>query len=70
MSQDDVTQISVGNSPVGVIGLKNVLEEMAEAYWRRPEGEVTEELLNRLFKRNYIPEQVKESYGNARAANQ
>jgi hypothetical protein len=65
MPQDDVTQIRVGNSPVGIIGLITVLEEMAEEYREKPEGEVTEELLNRLSKRNYIPEQVKESYGKA-----
>jgi hypothetical protein len=28
LSQDDVTQIEIGNSPVGVIGLKTVLEGM------------------------------------------
>ena len=65
MSQDDVTQIRVGNSPVGVIGLKTVLAEMAEAYGLRPEGEVAEELLNRLSEKNYIPEKVKGIYGKA-----
>ena len=65
MSQDEVSQIRVGNSPVGVIGLKTVLEDMPKAYGERPDGEVTEELLNRLSKRNYIPEKVKESYGKA-----
>lgn len=65
MSQDDVTQIRVGNSPVGIIGLKTVLTEMAEAYGARPDQEIIKELLNRLSKRNYIPEKVKESYGKA-----
>jgi hypothetical protein len=65
MSQDEVTQIRVGNSPVGVIGLKNVLEDMAETYGERPDQEIIEELLNRLSKRNYIPEKVEESYGKA-----
>jgi small redox-active disulfide protein 2 len=65
MSQDEVTQIRVGNSPVGVIGLRKVLEDMAETYGERPDQEIIEELLNRLSKRNYIPEKVKESYGKA-----
>lgn len=65
MSQDDVTQIRVGNSPVGIMGLKTVLEDMAETYGERPDQEIIEELLNRLSKRNYISEKVKESYGKA-----
>lgn len=65
MSQDDVTQIRVGNSPVGVIGLKNVLEEMAEAYGEKPDQEVQDELLKRLARKNYIPEKVKDNYAKA-----
>ena len=65
MSQDDVTQIRVGDSPVGIIGLKIVMEDMAEEYGERPDQEVLEELLSRLGKRNYIPEKVKESYAKA-----
>ena len=65
MSQDDVTQIRVGDSPVGIIGLKIVMEDMAEEYGERPDQEALEERLSRLGKRNYIPEKVKESYAKA-----
>jgi len=65
MSQDDVTQIRVGDSPVGIIGLKTVLEDMAEEYGDKPDSEVWEELLNRLCKRNYIPEKARGDYGKA-----
>ncbi len=65
MSQDDVTQIRVGNSPVGITGLKIVMEDIAKAYGERPDRKVMEELLSRLGKRNYIPEKVKESYAKA-----
>jgi len=65
MSQNDVTQIRVGDSPVGIIGLKIVMEDMAEEYGERPDQEVLEELLSRLEKRNYIPEKVKESDAKA-----
>jgi small redox-active disulfide protein 2 len=65
MSQDDVAQIRIGNSPVGIIGLKAVLEELAEEYGGRLDREVMEELVNRLGKRNYIPERVKEDYEKA-----
>ena len=65
MSQDDVTQIKVGNSPVGIMGMKRVMEDMAEEFGERPDQEVVEELLNRLGKRNYIPQTVRENYGKA-----
>jgi len=65
MSQDDVTQIRVGKSPVGVTGLKTGLEDIAETYGEIPDQEVIEELPNRLCNRNYIPEKVKESYTKA-----
>jgi len=65
MSQDDVTQIRVGDAPVGIIGFKSVMEDMAEEYGDRPDREVMEELLNRLCKRNYIPEKAREDYEKA-----
>jgi small redox-active disulfide protein 2 len=65
MSQDDVTQIRVGDSPVGIIGLKTVLEAMAKEHGDKPDREVREELLNRLGKRNYIPEKAREDYEKA-----
>ena len=65
MSQDDVTQIRVGNSLVGIIGLKSVMEDMAEEYEDRSDREVCEEILNLLCKRNYISEKVKEDYAKA-----
>jgi len=65
MSKDDVTQIRIAGSPVGIIGLKAVMEEMAEAYGERPDAEVEEALLNRLSKRNYVPSKVQEDYGKA-----
>lgn len=37
MSQDDVTQIRVGDSPVGIIGLKTVMEDMVEDYGNGPQ---------------------------------
>ena len=36
MSQDDVTRIRVGDFPVGIIGLKTVMEDMAEKYGESP----------------------------------
>ena len=65
MSQEDVIQIRVGNSPVGIMGLKRTMEEMAEDYAERPDDEAEAELLKRLSKKNYIPNRAKENYAKA-----
>jgi len=65
MSRDDITQIRVGNSPVGIMGLETVMEDMAETCGERPDREVMEELMNRLGKRNYVPPSARETYGKA-----
>lgn len=65
MSQDDVTQIKVGGQPTGIVGLKNVLSDMAEEYGDRPDREVMKELLNRLGKKNYIVSTAREEYEKA-----
>ena len=57
-----MTQIRIGNSAVGIIGLKAVMEEVNQEYGDKRDREVQGELLNRLCRRNYIPEKVKESY--------
>ena len=65
MKQDDVTQIRVGGSPIGIVGLKAVIADVAEEYGERPDREVMEELLDRLCKKNYIPEKAREDYEKA-----
>jgi len=65
MSSDEITQIKIGNDRVGIIGLKPVLAEVAEASAAQTDEEIRNELLKRLHKRNYIPESSKEEYGNA-----
>lgn len=65
MAQDEIAQIRVDGSPVGIIGLKAVMEDMAEMYTAKSDEEATEELLHRLSRRNYIPDRIRESYGRA-----
>lgn len=65
MSQDEVNQIRVGDSSVGIMGLKTVMEDMAEEYGDKPDRDTREELVNRLCKRNYIPEKAKDDYAKA-----
>lgn len=65
MSGGDVFQIKVNGHSVGIMGLKQIIEDMAEEYAERPDNEVSAELSKRLSKKNYIPERVRESYSRA-----
>jgi small redox-active disulfide protein 2 len=65
MGQDDISRIRVGDCAVGIIGLKEALEQTAQGGPVRPDHELEAELLNRLSNRNYIPERVMEEYGKA-----
>ncbi len=65
MDRDTVTQIKIGTHRFGIVGLKNALENMAQAYAEQADDLVAEELLNRLSKMNYIPENVQKKYGRA-----
>jgi small redox-active disulfide protein 2 len=65
MSQEDLTKIRINNQLIGIIGLKHVMEEMAQEYAERPDAEVQTALIKRLSRKNYIPDHVKEGYGMA-----
>jgi hypothetical protein len=65
MNQDKISRIRVRDYVVGVVGLKDALEQTAMNGPDRPDQELEAELLNRLSKRNYIPERAREEYGKA-----
>jgi small redox-active disulfide protein 2 len=65
MESHDVRQILVGGHRTGIVGLDGVLKEMAEAFAGRTDAEIEAELLDRLSKRNYIYDKVKNHYGKA-----
>ena len=65
MTSEDVTQIKVGKNRMGIIGLKQILTDVAQAYTGRPDNEIEAELLKRLAKLNYIPEPAQTAYGQA-----
>jgi small redox-active disulfide protein 2 len=65
VDRDDITRIGIGSHAVGIVGLKQILEDMAKDYADKPREEVQAELLNRLSERNYIPAGSKEAYGES-----
>ena len=65
MAQEDVKQIKVDGYGVGIMGLNAAFEEMAATHAEKPDEEVADALLERLAKRNYIPDKVRAIYRNA-----
>lgn len=65
MLQADVTQIKIDRHTIGIMGLKDVMEEMVEEWSERPDEEVQDELLKRLSRKNYIPDKVRGAYAKA-----
>ena len=64
MSDEDITQISLGKFRVGITGLKSAIEEL-ESWRGRPDAEIAEQLLVRLKPRNYIPSSAEDEYRQA-----
>ena len=65
MSQKDVMQIKIDGNAVGIIGLKHVMEEMAQGWAELSDQAVQDELLKRLSRKNYMPDKAKASYARA-----
>lgn len=65
MSEKDITQITVNKRKIGVVGLREAMDEIAAGYASRPDSEVKTALMERLKKMNYIPDRVAGEYGEA-----
>jgi len=65
MTERDVTQITVNNRRIGIIGLKAAIEETAGEYAEKFDEDVQTELMRRFSKKNYIPNRVSDVYGHA-----
>ena len=64
MSNDDLTQISLGRFRVGVTGLQAAIEEV-KSLPSLPEAEIADALFDKLKSKNYIPTQAREEYKQA-----
>jgi Thioredoxin domain len=65
MTEDEITRINVGGHATGIIGLKPILEEVAEEFKGRTDDEIEAELLNRLSHKNYISSRTRDVYAQA-----
>jgi hypothetical protein len=65
MTDKDFSQIRIGQHQVGILGLKQALEELAPDYGGKSDHEVRLILLERLGKDNYIPSSARGLYAEA-----
>lgn len=65
MTRDEITQIKVGKHRMGIIGLKHILDEVSQAFAGASDSKITAELIQRLSKLNYIPENSRKDYEQA-----
>jgi quercetin dioxygenase-like cupin family protein len=65
MTASKVRQIKIGKNLTGFVGLDRVLEEMIEPYAQASYEVVATEMIKRLSKKNYIPDNAHAQYGRA-----
>ncbi|MCU0573993.1 MAG: thioredoxin family protein [Syntrophobacteraceae bacterium] len=65
MPEKSITRINVSNFGVSIIGLKELLEEIAESHGDKSDQEVAQLMLERLGAVNYIPSKARQDYGRA-----
>lgn len=64
MKEKDYRLVLIGNTQVGLIGLKEVFEEL-KSQREKPESVLKEMLVERAARGNYIPDSIKEEYRKA-----
>ena len=65
MSGKQVTRIKVGEVSVGIIGIRELLEEMVDSHANQSDAEIQAHMLEQLGTKNYIPSKAREEYGRA-----
>ena len=65
MTEKDITQIKIGRFAVSIIGIKQLIEEMAGTNADKTDDEVSSFMLDRLGRGNFIPSSAKEEHGKA-----
>jgi len=64
MEEKDYRLVLVGNTQVGLIGLKEIFEELKNQR-EKPESVLKEILVEKAARGNYIPDSIKEEYRKA-----
>jgi small redox-active disulfide protein 2 len=62
---NDHRRIRIGDNEIGLVGLKQAIEEIAQSHGEKSDEEVQDVLIERLAKNNYIPRSARKDYGSA-----
>lgn len=65
MAEKEITRINVGKFPVSIVGLKDLLQEMARTHGSASDDDVGAFILERLGQTNSIPGGAREEYRRA-----
>jgi small redox-active disulfide protein 2 len=65
MDEKEITRIKVGKFDISIIGLKQVMAEMAGSHADRTDAEIATAMLERLGVDNYIPGGARDEYAPA-----
>ena len=65
MDDKDFTRIRVGRFDIGILGLKQLVEQMAATHAGKSDEEVASFMVQELSSRNYIPDGARDDYGKA-----
>jgi len=67
MPGQEITQLRIGSSLIGIVGLDDIMKSMGDAYARSSDKEIGEEMVTRLETVNYIPRSARELYAGTLA---
>ena len=65
MDDKDLTRIKVGRFDIGILGLKQLVEQMAKIHVGKSDEEIGAFLVRELSERNYIPDGARDEYAKA-----
>jgi len=65
MSEMQVSRIKIGKFAVGIIGIGELMEKMAQDYADKDNAAIQHYMLEQLGKNNYIPSAATKEYGQA-----
>ena len=65
MTEKDITKIRVGRFDISLIGLEQIISELAPTHQEESDEAIADLLLERLGRHNYIPAGAREEYARA-----
>jgi len=65
MAEKDITKIRIGKFDIGIVGIQQIISEIAQTDAGKSDKEIAAVMLERLARDNYIPGGAREDYGQA-----